>query len=94
MKLKLKASMKLLAARKKCFIFTNYSTRSKYCDNPYELVIRNTKDKTGGVAIEEFVGLNPKMYSFLVNNKKNENKKQFLWIEMLLLKQDIMNIKM
>ena len=31
------------------------------------------KDETGGVAIEEFVGLKPKMYSFLVDN--NEHKK-------------------
>ena len=31
------------------------------------------KDKTGGVAIKEFVGLKPKMYSFLVGN--NEHKK-------------------
>ena len=26
------------------------------------------KDETEGVAIEEFVGLRPKMYSFLVDN--------------------------
>ena len=31
------------------------------------------KDETGGVAIEEFVGLKSKMYSFLVEN--NEQKK-------------------
>ena len=31
------------------------------------------KDKTGGVAIKEFFGLKPKMYSFLVDN--NEHKK-------------------
>ena len=31
------------------------------------------KDEIGGVAIEEFVGLKPKMYSFLVDN--NEHKK-------------------
>ena len=31
------------------------------------------KDETGVVAIEEFVGLKPKMYSFLVD--KNEHKK-------------------
>ena len=27
------------------------------------------KDETAGVAIEEFVGLKPKMYSFLINDK-------------------------
>ena len=26
------------------------------------------EDETGGNAIEEFVGLNPKMYSFLLKN--------------------------
>ena len=31
------------------------------------------KDETGGVAIKEFVGLKPKMYSFLIDN--NEHKK-------------------
>ena len=31
------------------------------------------KDKTRGVGIEKFVGLKPKMYSFLVAN--NEHKK-------------------
>ena len=38
-----------------------------------ELVIGKMNDKTGGVAIEEFVGLKAKMYSFLVEN--NEHKK-------------------
>ena len=28
------------------------------------------KDETGGDAIEEYVGLKPKMYSFLVDNIK------------------------
>ena len=31
------------------------------------------KDETAGVAIKEFVGLKPKMYSFLIDN--NEHKK-------------------
>ena len=31
------------------------------------------KDEIGGVAIEEFVELKPKMYSFLIDN--NEHKK-------------------
>ena len=33
------------------------------------------KDETGGVANQEFVGLKPKMYSFLVDGNK-EHKKQ------------------
>ena len=32
------------------------------------------KDETGGVTIKEFVGLKPKMYSFLVDDS-NEHKK-------------------
>ena len=33
------------------------------------------KDETGGVAIEEFVGLTPKMYSFLVDNSEHRKAK-------------------
>ena len=32
------------------------------------------KDKTAGVVIEEFVGLKPKMYSFLVDNNTEHKK--------------------
>ena len=49
------------------------STNSKYHDDSNKLVIGKMKDETGVVAIEEFVGLKPKMYSFLVD--KNEHKK-------------------
>ena len=40
------------------------------------------KDKTGGVAIEEFVALKPKIYSFLVDN--SEQKKEKALREMFL----------
>ena len=40
------------------------------------------KDEIADVAIKDFVGLKPKMYSFLVNN--SEHKKQKVWIKMLL----------
>ena len=33
---------------------------------------RKIKDEIGGVAIEEFVVLKPKMYSFLVGNNKHK----------------------
>ena len=56
------------------FEFRNYSTRSKYYDNSNKLVIGKMKDETGGVAIEEFVGLKPKMYSFLVDNNKKAKR--------------------
>ena len=32
-------------------------------------------DETGGVAIEEVVGLKPKIYSFLVDNNKHKKEK-------------------
>ena len=49
------------------------------------------KDETGGVAIKEFVGLKPKMYSFLVDN--NSHKKVKASIKMLSKQYLIMNIK-
>ena len=55
------------------FDFSNYSTRSKHHDDSNKLVIDKMKDETEGVAIEEFVGLKPKMYLFLVDS--NEHKK-------------------
>ena len=61
------------SSNKKMFDFSNYSTKSKYHDDLNKVVIAKMKDETGGVAIEEFVGLKPKMYSFLVD--KNEHKK-------------------
>ena len=42
-------------------------------------MVGKMKDETAGVAIEEFVGLKPNMYSYLVHIKK-----QKVWIEMLL----------
>ena len=46
---------------KKIFDFSNYSTKSKYYNNSNKLVTVNMKDETGGVAIEKFVRLKPKM---------------------------------
>ena len=41
-----------------------------------ELVIGKMNDKAGGVAIEEFVGLKAKMYSFLVENSEHKKGKR------------------
>ena len=54
------------SSKKEMFDFSNYWTKSKYYNNSDKLVIGKTKDETGCVAIEEFVGLKPKMCSFLV----------------------------
>ena len=56
-------SIKILAAIKKYLI--NNLTKSKYYDNSNKLIIGKMTDETAGVAIEEFVGLKPKMYLFL-----------------------------
>ena len=39
---------------------TNYSTKSKYYDNSYKLVVGKIKYETAGDAIKEFVELKPK----------------------------------
>ena len=49
------------------FDFSNYSTKSKDYDDSKKSAVGKTKDETGRVAIKEFVGLNPKMYSFLID---------------------------
>ena len=67
---------------KEMFDFSNYLTKSKYYDRLNKLVIQKMKDETCGDAIEEFVWLKPKMYSFFVDDNI-EHKKQRVWIEML-----------
>ena len=58
---------------KEMFDSGNYLTKSKCYDDSNKLVIGKMKGEIGVVAIEEFVGLNPKMYSFLVDdNSKNK----------------------
>ena len=59
---------------KETFDFSNYLTKSKYCDDSNKLVIGKMKDETDGVAIEEFVGLKPKMHSFLVDVIREHQK--------------------
>ena len=63
-------SMKILATIKKCLT----STKSKYYDNSNKIVVGKMKDETAGIAIDEFVGLKPKMYSYLINDN-NDHKK-------------------
>ena len=59
---------------KEMFDFSNYSTKSKCYDNSKKLVVGKMKDETAGVAIEEFVGLKPKMYSYFVNDNSERKK--------------------
>ena len=75
MKLKLNMSMKILCLIiKEMFDFSNYSTKSKCHDDSNKLVIGKMKDETAGVAIEEFVELKPKMYSYLVDDDSEHKK--------------------
>ena len=57
------------------FDFSNYLSKSKYYYNSNKLVIGKINDETRGVTIEEFVGLKPKMYSFLLDNSEHKKAK-------------------
>ena len=59
---------------KEMFDFSNYSTRSKYCDKSNKLGVSKMKDETTGVAIEEFVRLKPKIYLLLVDDNSEHKK--------------------
>ena len=59
---------------KKIFDFSNYVTKSKFYDNSNKLVVGKMKDETAGFPIKEFVGLKPKMYSFLVDDSSEHKK--------------------
>ena len=71
--IKIEVAYEDFSSDEKMFHFSNYSNKPKYYDNSKILVIGKMKEETGGFAIEEFVGLRPKMYSFLVDD--NEHKK-------------------
>ena len=51
----------------KMFHFSNYSARSKHYNDSNKLVVGKMKKEAGGIAIEEFVKLNPQMF-FLVDD--------------------------
>ena len=62
------------SSNKEMFNFSNYSTKTKCYYDSNKLVIGKMKNKTVGVAIEEFVRLKPKMYSFLVDNNREHKE--------------------
>ena len=86
MKLKLKMSMKMLTT---IFDFS----KSKYYDNSNKLVVAKMKDETAGVAIEEFVVLTPKMYSYSVNSKIRVDRKAVVTISNNKYKDVLLNKK-
>ena len=59
---------------KEMFDFSNYSIKSKYHHHSSKLVVRKMKDEVAGVAIEEFVGLKPNMYSYLADDNSEHKK--------------------
>ena len=59
---------------KELFDFSNYSDKSEYYDNWNTLVVGKIKEEITGFPIKELVGLNPKMYLFLLDDS-SENKK-------------------
>ena len=59
---------------KEMFDFSNFSTKSNYYDNSNKLVVGKIKDKTAGVVMEEFVGLKPKIYLYLVDDNSEHKK--------------------
>ena len=57
---------------KETFDFSNYN--SKYYNNSNKLVVGKMKNETAGFAIEEFVGLKPQIYYYLVNDNSEHKK--------------------
>ena len=68
MKLKLKITKKILAATRKCSISVIIALRQNTMSH------QKIKYETGYVPIEEFVGLNSKMCSFLVEHGEQKNE--------------------
>ena len=56
------------------FEFNNYPTKSKYYDSSDTLMVGKMKHETAGVTIEEFVGLKPKTYLYLVDDNSDHKK--------------------
>ena len=69
MKSKLKMSLTIWATINECLTF--YLTKSKYYN---KLVVGQMKDETSGVMMEEFAGLKPKMYMYLVDDNSEHKK--------------------
>ena len=74
MKLNLKILYADFSNKKEMFDFSNCSAKPKYYDSSNKLVVVKMKNKTTGVVIEEFVGLKPKMYSYLVDEISEHRK--------------------
>ena len=56
------------------FDLSNYSAKSKYYEDSNKLVVDKNKHQTAGVGFKEFVELNLKVYSVLVDDSGEHNK--------------------
>ena len=63
------------SSNKEIFDFSIYSTESKYHDDSNKLIPRKMKDEIRVAAIKTFIGLKPKMYSFLGGNDEQKKVK-------------------
>ena len=70
--IKTEAFCESFSSNKEMFDLSNYPTQSKYDDKSNKLVLGKMKDETRGYVIKEFVGLKPKMYSFLVEDSEHK----------------------
>ena len=70
----------------------DYSIKPKYYNNSSKLFISKMKDETTGITIKELVGLQPKMYSFLVGDN-SEHKKAKCVNKNFVATKIIMNIQ-
>ena len=57
------------------FDFASYDKKSPFFDATNNKVIGKFKDEASGKPITEFVGLRPKMYSFLIDNEDHPVEK-------------------
>ena len=69
---------------KELFDYSNYSVESIYYGDSNKLFAGKMKNETKCSAIEEFVGLRPKVYSLLVDDSNEHKKRQKVGIKMLL----------
>ena len=60
---------------KETLVFNNYSTKTKGYDNSNKLVAGKMKNKTGGVANQELIGLKPNMCFFADYSSEHKTSK-------------------
>ena len=61
-------------SNKEIFEFSSHSTKPKYYHNSTKLVIDKMNNETTSISFKEFVGLKPKIYSFLVEDNAEHKK--------------------